>query len=447
MATSAQSMILQMLKTPQQVREEQQKRITEQALGMQAQIPRGTTALPGLLTNFANQALVRQQQSMAEMPRRLSGAAGMIARGRGATPETAGQIASLGLTGQELQAQATQDIMRSLVPGDPKSMRLVAQQLQARGLTQAAMELVQQALAIEKTQAETIAAQRKGLKSPTIKEVKEGDEIVTYRLNTDGSQVEIARAPRFEAKAPTTRTRIDGDQKVTEQWNPETQTYEEVSRGPRYEPTDPAEIAAAVYKGSQEQIVDKEAMEYYIDSYAKNNQAVESARKTFVTSGQMRQLLDSGIITGKLADVKLAAGQFLVSIGALDADEVASTEQFVKTAARQTVALLASGVFGTAQSITDNDRKFAEGMAGGDITFTAETIRTLIDMNEYYATLAFEQQQRGVAQARKAFPESERVKNVFNPVYYDGQQFVVPEEGGGTKTIQWNESIQKFEDI
>jgi hypothetical protein len=86
-------------------------------------------------------------------------------------------------------------------------------------------------------------------------------------------------------------------------------------------------------------------------------------------------------------------------------------------------------------------------MAGGDTTLTADTIRTLIDMNEYYATLAFEQQQRGVSQARQAFPDSERVKNVFNQMYYDGQQFVVPVEGGGTKKVQWNESIQKFEDI
>ena len=445
----AQSMILDMLKTPQQVREQQLEKLRQQSLAQAnlLQPTRATTGIPGMITGFAQQQMARMPVEYNKMARRAGGAAGTIAESLGASPEVGQALRQAGVTPEELQAQETQGLIRNMIPGDPASMRAVAGQLQKRGLTKAAMELLQQAMQIEKTQAETEAARRKGLKTPDLKEVKEGDEIVTYRMNLDGTRTEVARAPRFEAKAPTTRTRIDGDEKVVEQWDAETQTFEEVSRGPRYEPTDAGEIAAAVYKGSQEQIVDKEAMKYYIDSYAKNNQAVESARKTFVTTDQMRQLLDSGILTGALADVALPAAKLLVQIGAIDSETVENTEQFIKTAARQTVALLASGVFGTAQSITDNDRKFAEGMAGGDITLTADTIRTLINMNEYYATLAFEQQQRGVAQARQAFPESERVKNVFNPMYYDGQQFVVPVEGGGTKTVQWNESIQKFEDI
>lgn len=445
----ANSLLADLLKTPSQVREEQMQKLRTEGLQRAGllQAPTGArTALPSIYTNIARSGVARAGENVANIARLGSqGLGGMLGA---AGYQQAGQaLAQATVTPEERQAQLTQSIMQQLKPGDPKSMRAVAQQLQQRGLTRAALVLAQQASALEKMQAETVAAQRKGVKSPTIKEVKEGDKIITYRINDDGTQTKIAEAPRFEAKAPTTRTRIDGDQKIVEQWNPETQSFEEVSKGPRYEPTSPGEIAAAVYKGSQEQIIDKEAMKYYIDSYAKNNQAVESARKTFVTTDQMRQLANSGILTGALADVALPAAKLLVQIGAIDSETVENTEQFIKTAARQTVALLASGVFGTAQSITDNDRKFAEGMAGGDITLTADTIRTLIDMNEYYATLAFEQQQRGVAQARQAFPDSERVKNVFNPMYYDGQQFVVPVEGGGTKIVQWNESIQKFEDI
>jgi len=448
----ARSMILDMLKTPQQVRQEQLTGITEQALGMQAQIPRGTTAIPGMITNLANQQLVRTSQGMAEMPRRLAGAAGQFAGMAGATPETQQAIRGLGLTGEELGAQTRQQIMSELNPSDPRSLRAVAKRLQEQGLTQAAMLLIQQAAELEKNQAETLAAMRKAGKTD-LKEVKEGNEIVTYRLNADGSQTEVARAPRFEAKAPTTRNRVEGDETIVEQWNATTQSFEEVSRGPRYQPTDPAEIAAAVYKGSQEQMVDKQAMTYYIDSYAKNNQAVQSARQTFTTTDQMRTLLDSGILTGALSDVALPVAKLLVQLGAIDSATVKNTEQFIKTSARQTVALLASGVFGTAQSITDNDRKFAEGMAGGDTTLTADTIRTLIDINEYYATLAFEQQQRGVNQAYKAFPDSDRVKQVFQPMYYDGQIFDYPildEQGRPTGQMgskQWDERTQSFIDI
>jgi len=445
----ANSLLADLLKTPSQVREEQMQKLRAEGLQRAGllQAPTGArTALPGIYTNIARSGIASAGENVANIARLGSQGLGGLLSAAGA-PQAGQALAQATVTPEERQAALTQNIMRQMKPGDPKSMRAVAQQLQQRGLTKAALVLAQQASVLEKMQAETAAAQRKGVTTPTIKEVKEGAEIVTYRINNDGSQTEIARAPRFEAKPPTTRTRIDQNEKVVEQWNPATQTFDEVSRGPRYEPTSAGEIAAAVYKGSQEQIVDKEAMKYYIDSYAKNNQAVESARKTFVTTDQMRQLADSGILTGALADVALPAAKLLVQIGAIDSETVENTEQFIKTAARQTVALLASGVFGTAQSITDNDRKFAEGMAGGDITLTADTIRTLINMNEYYATLAFEQQQRGVAQARQAFPDSERVKNVFNPMYYDGQQFVVPVEGGGTKIVQWNESIQKFEDI
>jgi len=445
----ADSMIQNLLKTPRQIREEQLQKMRNEAAGraqLGGPIRGASSALPGIFSSVLQQQRPALATDIAQTARGLTqGLGGMLGA---AGYQQAGQaLAQATVTPEERQAAITQSLLSQMKPGDPKSMRAVAQQLQQRGLTKAALVLAQQASALEKMQAETAAAQRKGVTAPTIKEVKEGDKIITYRINTNGTQTKIAEAPRFEAKPPTTRTRIDQDEKVVEQWNPATQTFDEVSRGPRYEPTSAGEIAAAVYKGSQEQIVDKEAMKYYIDSYAKNNQAVESARKTFVTTDQMRQLADSGILTGALADVALPAAKLLVQIGAIDSETVENTEQFIKTAARQTVALLASGVFGTAQSITDNDRKFAEGMAGGDITLTADTIRTLINMNEYYATLAFEQQQRGVAQARQAFPDSERVKNVFNPMYYDGQQFVVPVEGGGTKIVQWNESIQKFEDI
>jgi len=438
-----QSMLMGLLKTPSQVRQEQQEKLAQDAFARSQQMITGggTTALPGILSRYGAQAAQRGAMAGAGLLRGVTGGLGQAVGG-----DMGQRIADLGVPAAERQARAGQEAVAGINYSDPDSMKRAATKLQAIN-PQAAAQLFQQALLVEKTQAETEAARRKGIKAPTFKEIKEGNEIVTYRLDPNGTRTEVARSPRFEAKAPTTRTRIDNDQKVVEQWDAEKQQWVEQSRGPRYEPTNAGEIAAAVYKGSQEQIVDKEAMKYYIDSYAKNNQAVESARKTFVTTKQMRQLADSGIITGSLAEVALPAAKLLVQIGAIDSETVENTEQFIKTAARQTVALLASGVFGTAQSITDNDRKFAEGMAGGDITLTADTIRTLIDMNEYYATLAFEQQQRGVAQARQAFPDSERVKNVFNPTYYDGQQFVVPVEGGGTTTVQWNESIQKFEDI
>tara|TARA_R110000782_G_scaffold50313_2_gene109186 strand:- start:5867 stop:7246 length:1380 start_codon:yes stop_codon:yes gene_type:complete len=457
----AESMLANLLKTPQQVREEQEAKLRQQAMQRASAIkaPQGaSTALPGIFASLARQQTVAGANDMNLMARGLGQGAGGLLQAAGAPEELSRAVGQFGTTPEERRAAQTQQMLKGITPGDAKSLRAAAKQLADSGRPQEAMALATRAMQIEqleltKTKTETakLAAEAKLAatknKPPTSREVKRGDEIVTEEYNPETQKwTQVGEAKRWEATVPTTRTRIDQDEKVVEQYDPETQLWTEVSRGARYQPTSPGEISAAVYKGSQESIVDKESMKYYIESYAKNNQAVDSARKTFATTDQMRQLVNSGILTGALADVALPAAKLLVRIGAIDSETVENTEKFVKTAARQTVALLASGVFGTAQSITDNDRKFAEGMAGGDITLTEETIRTLVDMNEYYATLAFEQQQRGVNQAQKAFPESKRVKAVFQPMYYNGQQFTVPIEGGGTKIVFWNESIQKFED-
>ena len=427
-----QTTLMGLLKTPSQIRKESQERLMQESLARSQQMLTrgGSTALPGIISAYGAQAAQRGAQAGAGLLRGVTGGIGQAVGG-----DMGQRISALGVPVEERQAAMQQEALRGVKFTDIDSIKQAADKLRTVN-PQAALRLDQMAA--------TLASKQK---VPTIKEVKEGDELVTYSISPSGKAVEIARAPRFEDKAPTTRTRIDGNMKIVEEWSKDTNSWKEVSRGERYEPTDPAEIAAAVYKGSQEQIVDKAAMDYYIDSYAKNNQAVQSARNTFETTSKMRALQDAGILTGAWADVALPAAKVLVQMGAIESETVENTEQFIKTAARQTVALLASGVFGTAQSITDNDRKFAEGMAGGDITLTPDTIRTLIDINEYYGTLAFEQQQRGVNQAIKAFPDSDRAKQVFQPTYYDGQQFIVPVEGGGTKTVQWNESIQKFEDI
>jgi hypothetical protein len=259
----------------------------------------------------------------------------------------------------------------------------------------------------------------------------------------------IAKTRKAEAdaaaktkKAPTIKEFKIGDEIVTKEYDETIQEWVTLHKAPRYKPTDAASIAAAVYKGSQEQIMDKAAMDYYIESYAENNKAVESARQSFYNLGRMEKLLNSGILTGKFADLELTARQALVDVGIIDDVKVGNTEEFVKTAARQTTALLASGVFGTAQSITDNDRKFAEGMAGGDITITEQSVRTLLDINKYYASLAFRQQRDNVRQVHNAFKDSTRVRDIFEPAYYDGEKFNSPTYG----LITWDQKRRVFLD-
>lgn len=243
-------------------------------------------------------------------------------------------------------------------------------------------------------------------KAKSYKEIKKQDEIITYELNPNGSLGKI------------------------------------VATAPRHKPTDAAAIAKALYQGTQEQVIDKEMIKYYSDSYAEQNKAVESARKSYANLDKMEALLDSGILSGKFAELELATKQALVDAGVIDDVKVGNTEKFVQIAARQTIALLASGVFGTAQSITDNDRNFAEKLAGGKITVTEDTLRTLLDINRYYSNLAFEMQRDTVRQARDAFSDNKRINKIFQPAYRNGQKFETQQYG----TIVWDQRRRRWTD-
>jgi len=142
MAKASQSMILDMLKTPQQVREEQLNKIRRNSLA-QAQMMggvRGTTALPGLLSQFGQQEMVAQGVDLAKGARRASGAVGSALGMLGM--QEAGQAARQAfVTPEERQASQAQNIMKNLDMTDPDAMKQAANQLQKIGLTGAANEL------------------------------------------------------------------------------------------------------------------------------------------------------------------------------------------------------------------------------------------------------------------------------------------------------------------
>lgn len=108
-------------------------------------------------------------------------------------------------------------------------------------------------------------------------------------------------------------------------------------------------------------------------------------------------LLDKGlVIAGPLAKAQLAAAKAAGKMGDTKAQERAdATERFMNIMG-QNVAPLAKQ-FGAAQSISEGDRKFAEGLAGADITKETKTLRQIaVDMqagNKY----ARDRYQKGTA--------------------------------------------------
>lgn len=143
----AQSMILDMLKTPQQVREEQLQKLRQQSAGqakLLAQPISATTALPGLLRSFAAGEMAQQGVDMNQIARRAGGAAGNVAGMLGY--QKAGEALSQAFVSpEERTAGQAQNIMKGLNPNDPAALKAAADQLASIGLTREATQLSERA--------------------------------------------------------------------------------------------------------------------------------------------------------------------------------------------------------------------------------------------------------------------------------------------------------------
>jgi hypothetical protein len=104
-----------------------------------------------------------------------------------------------------------------------------------------------------------------------------------------------------------------------------------------------------------------------------------------IARGQrVRELLDSGAITGAGAQFKLNVGRALKSIG-FDygqGDDIANTEVLVSQLAGATLDAIKTSGLGSGQGFTDKDRAFLENAVGGSIAIDAQSLRHLADLNE-----------------------------------------------------------------
>ena len=153
------SMIAELLKTPQQVRQERQDVMRQNSLAQAALLSRGSqgsTALPGLLRGFAAQQLVEQGPQMENIVQRGLGAAGMLGGAVGAlTPEQAQATQMLGVPEDERQAAVLSGLARETGTKDPKRLREIAEQLRNNGRADVADQLETRATQLEQAATQT----------------------------------------------------------------------------------------------------------------------------------------------------------------------------------------------------------------------------------------------------------------------------------------------------
>ena len=387
----ARSMILDMLKTPQQVREEQQRRITEQALGMQSQIPRGTTAIPGLITNLANQQMVRTAQGMAEMPRRLAGAGGMIAGALGASPEVQQGIRNVGLTGAEIQAQRVQEAAQGLDLGNVESMKQALKRMQEAGAPLEATLALSEAIAkrqkelLDRASAargEQLQRDLFGLKERQIEldeakfdaEQLLGGALGDFDLNTEqglNDAVEALMAQGKVAEAVRLKNAYKKQQSTLEQRV--TYLAENFTNGDLQ-----AAYDMALEEKRTEPLLGDTAKRLDSD-FDKANATVSRLN----TANDALRILASGDVNiGALPKTRQGALKLLEQALGLDTDQsVERTELLMARVKKLGGEALASGMFGSGTAISDRDLITAMSIAGGDENLTPAGMEAILRAN------------------------------------------------------------------
>ena len=191
------SMIADLLKTPQQVRQERQDAMRQNSLAQAALLSRGasgSTALPGLLRGFAAQQLVEQGPQMENTVRRGLGAAGMLGGAVGAlTPQQVQATQQLGIPQEEQRAMQLNALAREATSTDPEKLKETADKLRAAGRPDIAAQLDERAKDLEQTATQTTMREALAQQFRNI----ERDDLAMLALNPDSDMLELVKELRL----------------------------------------------------------------------------------------------------------------------------------------------------------------------------------------------------------------------------------------------------------
>lgn len=86
----------------------------------------------------------------------------------------------------------------------------------------------------------------------------------------------------------------------------------------------------------------------------------------------------SNVKTGQLGPLKQSFGKWMIATGMASKEQMADTqnsEAYMLAAVRNSLGILASGAYGTGNSITEQDRRAAEKLSGADLSLEPRTIK------------------------------------------------------------------------
>ena len=132
----------------------------------------------------------------------------------------------------------------------------------------------------------------------------------------------------------------------------------------------------------------------------------EKAPQLAESANRIIDLVKQGnLFTGPVADVKLNIARALNVAGASNDEKIANTESLIAATGQSTLDAIKSAGLGTGQGFTDKDLKFLQGIAGGTITYTPQTLTELARLQHQAATRSAESWNTRVKQLPKSATE------------------------------------------
>jgi hypothetical protein len=407
-----QSMILDMLKTPQQVREEQLNKLRERSLAQASllQPVRGTTAIPGMISQFA-------QQQAAQLPVDINQAFRRGTQGLGAVVggDTGRAIGQMGISPEELRAGRVQEAMQGLQMGNIESMKDTLKKMQDAGAPlEATLALSERIAKREKELLDRAAAAR-------------GEQLQRDLFGLKEREIELDEA-KFAAEQLLGGTLGDFDLNTEEGLNSAVETLMRQGK-----------VAEAVrlknaYKKEQDTLqkrleylantftngdMDK-AYEMYLETKRTDPMIGTTAkrldsdydkailsRQNIMTSNDALKLIDEGrVILGSFAQTRKGAEKFVSQVfGIGDKEAVSRTEQLMSKVRTLSAQMLASGMFGSGTGISERDLLEAKEIAGAAESLTPEGMAKILRMNAKMEELKLKQYNERIDRLDNSFWE------------------------------------------
>ena len=142
------------------------------------------------------------------------------------------------------------------------------------------------------------------------------------------------------------------------------------------------------------------------DSDSNKLGAAEKAPQLAESANRIIDLVSQGnLFTGPIADVKLNIARALNVVGASNDEKIANTEALIAATGQSTLDAIKGAGLGTGQGFTDKDLKFLQGIAGGAITYTPQTLTQLATLQHRVATRSVENWNRRFKEIPKSATE------------------------------------------